>query len=193
MSAFWMASICTSSAIVLQEVLFLTTFRGQKMDVVAMSRILTALQIFQRHTLTSNSAKNYHGSWNKGVTIHSAVVILLRWYSLCKTMYRPAKSVDWCQCCQQGVTLTDAQGASNLLRNHNSPQIIHSSDNASCFHISFSFIYIVGRGLAPAVLVHLFCGGSKPPPYNNFTNYAVSICKLTEIIPQYLLFTFAML
>ena len=101
---FWMASICTSSAIVLQEVLFLTTFRGQKMDVVAMSRILTALQIFQRHTLTSNSAKNYHGSWNKGVTIHSAVVILLRWYSFRKTMYRPAESADWCPCCHQKDT-----------------------------------------------------------------------------------------
>ena len=30
-------------------------------------------------------------------------------------------------------------------------------------------------------------------PYNNFTNYAVSICKLTEIIPQYLLFKIAVL
>ena len=29
--------------------------------------------------------------------------------------------------------------------------------------------------------------------YNNFTNYAVSICKLTEIIPQDLLFAFAVI
>ena len=29
--------------------------------------------------------------------------------------------------------------ATNSFRNHNMPEIIHSSDNASCFHISFSF------------------------------------------------------
>ena len=29
--------------------------------------------------------------------------------------------------------------------------------------------------------------------YNNFTNYAVSICKLTEIIPQYLHFKIAVI
>ena len=29
--------------------------------------------------------------------------------------------------------------------------------------------------------------------YNNFTNYAVSICKLTEIIPQDLLFSFCVI
>ena len=28
----------------------------------------------------------------------------------------------------------------------------------------------------------------KPSLYNNFTNYAVSICKLAEIIPLHLLF-----
>ena len=30
-------------------------------------------------------------------------------------------------------------------------------------------------------------------PYNNFTNYAVSICKLAEIIPQYLHFKIAVI
>ena len=156
MSAFWMASICTSSAIVLQEVLFLTTFRGQKMDVVAMSRILTALQIFQRHTLTSNSAKNYHGSWNKGVTIHSAVVILLRWYSFRKTMYRPAKLVDWCQCCQQGVSLADAQSAANFFRNDDSSQIVNTTDNACCFHIIF-LLHLHRRAGACSRRLVLFC------------------------------------
>ena len=36
---------------------------------------------------------------------NSAVEILLRCYSLHQTMYRPAKEVDWCQCCQRGVSL----------------------------------------------------------------------------------------
>ena len=36
-------------------------------------------------------------------------------------------------------------------------------------------------------------GELRSPAYNNFTNYAVSICKSQEIIPQYLLFHSAML
>ena len=36
--------------------------------------------------------------------------------------------------------------AANSFRNHNMPEITHSSDNASCFHISFSFS---ARPLAP--------------------------------------------
>ena len=54
-------------------------------------------------------------------------------------MYRPAEAVDWCQCCQQGVAFANLECASNLLGNYDSPQIVHSSDNAGCFHISFSF------------------------------------------------------
>ena len=54
-------------------------------------------------------------------------------------MYRKTKYVDWCQCCQQGVAFTDFKCSSDLLRDHDSSQIVHSSDNASCFHISFSF------------------------------------------------------
>ena len=47
-------------------------------------------------------------------------------------MYRPTKPVHRCQCCQQGVSFTDFKSSSNLLGNHNSPQIIHSSDNPCC-------------------------------------------------------------
>ena len=54
-------------------------------------------------------------------------------------MYRPAKLVERCQCCQQGVALPDAQGSSDFFWDDDSAQIVHSSDNASCFHISFSF------------------------------------------------------
>jgi len=58
---------------------------------------------------------------------------------------------------------------------------VNSSDNAGCFHISFSFS--VGTPL-------LRCPRTPEDgcPYNNFTNYAVSICKRQEIIPQDLLF-----
>ena len=44
-----------------------------------------------------------------------------------------------CQCCMRGVTLTDAKGSSDFFGNNDSPQIVHSSDNASCFHFSISF------------------------------------------------------
>ena len=37
------------------------------------------------------------------------------------------------------VSLSNLEGSSNLFGNYNSPQIVHSSDNAGCFHISFSF------------------------------------------------------
>ena len=62
-------------------------------------------------------------------------------------------------------------------------QCSHRSPVAFIYLSPFFTNNIVGRGLAPAVWCVLVCGGSKPPPYNNFTNYAVSICKLTEIIP----------
>ena len=49
----------------------------------------------------------------------------------------------------------------------------------------------------PVVFIYLspFLVGTPEDgcPYNNLTNYAVSICKLTEIIPQDLLFTFAVI
>ena len=54
-------------------------------------------------------------------------------------MYRYTKPVDWCQCCQQGVSLADFQGSSDFFGNHNSPQIVHPTNNSCCFHISFSF------------------------------------------------------
>ena len=70
----------------------------------------------------------------------SAVEFLLRCYSLHQTMYRPAESVDWCQCCMRGVSFSNLEGSSDFFGNHNSPQIVHSSDNTCCLHsISFSF------------------------------------------------------
>ena len=135
----------------------------------------------------------------------------LRCYSLYKTMYRPAEDVNRCQCCIYRVSLPDTQGSSDLFGNHDSPQIIHSSDNAGCFHISFSFSAGCKASLMQReVAAHRADGGIvfiahyNPPvssadsplytrgpflcAYNNFTNYAVSICKGTQIIPQDLLF-----
>ena len=40
------------------------------------------------------------------------------------------------------VTLTDAKGSSDFFGNHNSPQIVHASDNTGCFYISFSFTHL---------------------------------------------------
>ena len=56
------------------------------------------------------------------------------------TMYRQAKSVERCQCCQQRVALSYPHSAADFFRYNVSPKVINSSDNASCFHsISFSF------------------------------------------------------
>ena len=111
---------------------------------------------------------------------------LLRCYSLHKTMYRPTESVDWCQCCQQRVSLADGSGSSDFFGNDDSSQIVHSSDNASCFHISFSFYDTFdGRQVAAPtfeMLVRFVGAATSRPPYNNFTNYAVSICKQSGII-----------
>ena len=54
-------------------------------------------------------------------------------------MYRHAKFVDWCQCCQQRVAFSNLEGSSDFFRNHNSPQIVHASYDNCCFHISISF------------------------------------------------------
>ena len=66
---------------------------------------------------------------------NSAVEILLRCYSLHQTMYRHTESVDWCQCCMRGVSLTDAQGAADLFGNHDA--IICKTNK----HILLSSIY----------------------------------------------------
>ena len=48
------------------------------------------------------------------------------------TMYRQTKSVDWCQCCQQGVTFSNLECASDFFKNHDTPEVIQSSDNSCC-------------------------------------------------------------
>ena len=62
-----------------------------------------------------------------------------RCYSLCKTMYRQEKPVNWCQCCIWGVALADAECAADFFWDHDSSQIVHSSYDSCCLHISFSF------------------------------------------------------
>ena len=106
-------------------------------------------------------------------------------------MYRQAKPVDWCQCCMRGVAFSNLEGSSDFLRDHNTTQVVNASDNAGCFHISFSFS--VGNDLCVVPFRFAMWNGTQAVPYNNFTNYAVSICKRQEIIPQDLLFTFAVL
>ena len=44
-----------------------------------------------------------------------------------------------CQYCMQWVSLADAEGSSDFFGNYDTTKVIHPSDNASCFHISFSF------------------------------------------------------
>ena len=64
--------------------------------------------------------------------MHSAVEILLRCYSLHKTMYRPAKSVDWCQCCQQRVAFSNFEGFSDFFGNYNTPAFLNTAYNPCC-------------------------------------------------------------
>ena len=94
-------------------------------------------------------------------------------------MYRPAESVNWCQCCMRGVPLPDMQRAADLLGDHHTPQVVDATHDARCFHIYLS-PFPVGTP-------------EDGCPYNNFTNYAVRICKMQEIIPLDLLFTSTML
>ena len=51
-------------------------------------------------------------------------------------MYRNAKPVDWCQCCQQRVSFTDPECAADFLGDDDSAEVIDPSYNACCFHIS---------------------------------------------------------
>ena len=115
---------------------------------------------------------------------NSAVEILLRCYSLHQTMYRPAKEVDWCQCCQRGVALADAEGAADLFGDHDAAEVVDTANDASCFHISFSFSR---RGHS-----RMTRGRFMNRPYNNFTNYDAIICKRGRFILMDLLFDFAM-
>ena len=71
-------------------------------------------------------------------------------------MYRYTKLVDWCQCCQQGVALTAAQGSSDFFGDDDAAEIIDPSNNACSFHIY-------------SLLVML-------------SNYDASICKDRRII-----------
>ena len=106
-------------------------------------------------------------------------------------MYRHTKSVDWCQCCIWGVALTDGSGSSDFFGNYNSPQIVHMSYDTCRFHIFSPFLMGNalpfgegasaggGRGnlFRPRLRSATFPKGEGLYPYNNFTNYAVGICK----------------
>ena len=76
-------------------------------------------------------------------------------------MYLHAKAVDWCQCCTRGVSLTDLERSSNFLGDHNTPQIVHPTNNACCFPISFSFS--VGNDLCVVPFFVLQCGTARRP------------------------------
>ena len=137
--------------------------------------------------------------------MNNSGVISLRCYSLYKTMYCPTKPVDWCQCCMRGIAFTNAEGSSDLLGNYNTPEVVNTAYNTSCFHsISFSFftnIFVRGEfallrcpikssGLRfPSILStaathsgrcirHWRC--SPRSPY--FTNYDAIICKRERFI-----------
>ena len=55
--------------------------------------------------------------------------------------------------------------------------------------IPVAFIYLspfpVGNDLCVVPVVFPFGNGTQAIPYNSFTNYAVRICKETEIIPHF--------
>ena len=70
-------------------------------------------------------------------------------------MYRHTKPVDWCQCCLWRVSLADAEGSSDFFRNHNSPQVVDPSNNASCFHFVYLLFAFVGGGALDAPQGHL--------------------------------------
>ena len=80
-------------------------------------------------------------------------------------MYRPTKLVDWYQCCTRGIAFPNAKCAADFFGNDNSPQIVHSSDNACSFHISFSFsAHPLPPALVREVAARRADGGSKTPP-----------------------------
>jgi hypothetical protein len=128
---------------------------------------------------------------------HNYLSIIVILQSIIHTMYRQTKLVDWCQCCMRGVTFADSYCATIFFRDNNSPQIIHASDNTGCFHIYLSPLRICrGRRLrrparTPSVNAGRAVVGASP--YNNFTNYAVSICKQSGIILADLLFQIAVI
>ena len=82
----------------------------------------------------------------------------------------------------RGVALSNLEGSSDLFGNHDSPQIVHSSDNAGGLH-NISFSFSVGTPL-------LRCPRTPEDgcPYNYFTNYDAIICKRGRFILRDLLF-----
>ena len=111
---------------------------------------------------------SYSPKWN------SAVEILLRCYSLHQTMYRPAKSVDWCQCCMQEVAFIYL---SPFLRPR--PPCLKGAVTEGDWGV-------VVLSLRHFVTPPSSEGGFKAA-YNHFTNYAVRICKRGRFIPADLL------
>ena len=82
-------------------------------------------------------------------------------------MYRQAKSVDWCQCCQQGVSLTDFQCSSDFFGNDNTPQIVYASYNPCCGarHLPASTVLLgICRPLPLAQVAPAATGGAPIAP-----------------------------
>ena len=45
---------------------------------------------------------------------------------------RSFELLDRCKCCQRGGSFSNLEGSSDFFGNHNTPQIVHSSDNPCC-------------------------------------------------------------
>ena len=52
-----------------------------------------------------------------------------------------------CQCCQQGVSLPDSHGPSDLLGDDHPAQVVDAADDSGCFHIqNLLAVVFVGTG-----------------------------------------------
>ena len=81
-------------------------------------------------------------------------------------MYRPAESVDWCQCCQWGVAFTDFQRSSNLLGDHTPQSSTLLTMPVAFIYLSPFTIHLTGGRLPPLhfeMLVRACRGGYQPP------------------------------
>ena len=58
-----------------------------------------------------------------------------RFISFHHTMYRKAKPVERCQCCQQGVAFAYTHSSSYFFRDNDSSKVVDPKNNPCCFHI----------------------------------------------------------
>ena len=63
--------------------------------------------------------------------------LLISSKSVIHTMHSPTESVDWCQCCPQRGSFSNFEGPSHLFGNHNTPEVVHTTNNSCCGADSF--------------------------------------------------------